>query len=87
MNSCWLAFLSGKRSSCSFERSSDLDYEMGCFHLIQNLFMCHILENGKRMLTKILKHDIYVSYKNAKTGKICILKDCQRRQDIKVILR
>lgn len=45
------------------ERWSDLNCEMVCFHFIQNLFMCQILENGIKMLGKNLELlDIYVSY-------------------------
>lgn len=43
-----------------FGRSFDLGYEMGGFHFTQNLFMCQILENGKKMLIKILKHLIHM---------------------------
>lgn len=34
------------------ERSFDLDYETVCFHIIQNLSTCQILENGIKMLEK-----------------------------------
>lgn len=69
-----------KGQCTGLERSSDLAYEMGCFHFIQNLFMCQILENGIKILAKSLKHSIYVVHvKMQKPMKFTFLKGGNQR--------
>ena len=58
------------------ERSSDLNYEMVCFHFIQNLFMCQILENGIKMLGKKSRYICFI-FKNVKTVKCTFSKSCK----------